>query len=299
MTLMAPCSLKGRSLCSIDDLTKEEILYLLDRAGDPLDPAALSGKIIAHLFLEPSTRTRLSFEAATLRQGGQVISVTEPLQSSLSKGESLSDMMKMVSSYADLIILRYPLDGAARFAAQIADVPIINAGDGAHEHPTQALLDLFAIRQSQGTLEGLSIALGGDLKYGRTIHSLIKALAHFKPRLYFVCPEGLEPGSETLERLKQERILFSFHPRLCDVLPQVDVLYMTRIQKERLKGGLFEPICLNRSLLDNVKSHFKILHPLPRNEEVSSDCDLTPFAYYFEQAKGGLNVRAKLLSELL
>jgi aspartate carbamoyltransferase catalytic subunit len=299
MTLTAPFTLKGRSLCSIDDLTKEEILYLLDSANEPLNPSALQGKIIAHLFLEPSTRTRLSFEAATLRQGGQVISVAEPLQTSLSKGESLSDMIKMVSSYADLIVLRHPQDGAARWAAEMADVPIINAGDGAHEHPTQALLDLFAIRQSQGRLEGLSIALGGDLKYGRTIHSLLKALAHFKPRLFFICPEGLEPSSETLERLKQKRILFSFHPRLSDVLPSVDLLYMTRIQKERLKGGLFEPICLDRSLLNSVQDHFKILHPLPRNEEIAPDCDNTPHAFYFEQAKGGLNVRAKLLSELL
>lgn len=296
---MNTLSLSTRSLVSIDDLSKDELLALLEEAKAPLDPKALEGKFVANLFFEPSTRTRLSFEIAVLRQGGQVITIAEPAQSSIAKGETLYDTLKMVESYADLIVLRHPLDGAAKYAASLVQVPLINAGDGANEHPTQTLVDLFAIEASQGRLEGLSIALAGDLKYGRAVHSLLKALAPFNPRLYFICPEGLEPTSEILERLKEKRILFSFHPRLEDVLPEADILYMTRVQKERIKGGEFDPICLKPAHLNRVRPNFKILHPLPRNQEIPPAIDETPYAYYFEQAKGGTQVRGALMRELL
>ncbi|MCB1114676.1 MAG: aspartate carbamoyltransferase [Chlamydiia bacterium] len=299
MSLLTPTKPKLNSLVSIDDLDKEAIERLLEEAEKPFEPDALKGKIVANLFFEPSTRTRLSFETAALRQGANVITVAEPSQTSLSKGESLHDTIKMVSSYSDLIVLRHPAEGAAKYAGEISDVPLINAGDGANEHPTQALLDLFAIKASQGTLEGLSLAIAGDLKYGRTIHSLLKALAPFSPRLYLICPEGLEPASHTLERLKEKRVLFSFHSSLKEVLPEVDVLYMTRVQKERIKGGLIHPICLKPDHLKQVKPNLKILHPMPRNQEIDPEIDKTPYAYYFEQAKGALNVRATLLRSMI
>ena len=239
MTLISPprVSFKGRSLVSIKDFSKEEILYLLNAAKATITPS-LAGKIVTMLFFEPSTRTRLSFEAAALRLGASVTGFSGPENTSLKKGETLHDTIQVCSAYADLLVVRHPLDGAAKYAAEVSKVPVINGGDGTNEHPTQTLTDLFAIMQSQGTLQNLHIALAGDLKHGRTVHSLLKGLSLFEPRIYFCCPDGLEPPKEALEGLKENRIRFSFHARLEDILPQLDILYMTRIQAERFEGAI-------------------------------------------------------------
>jgi aspartate carbamoyltransferase catalytic subunit len=289
-----------RNLLSIQDLTREEILHLLSTAkelSERPEPNLLSGKLLGSCFFEPSTRTRISFEAAMHRLGGQVVGFADAGVSATAKGETLHDSMRIMGQYVDAIVVRHPLEGSAKVAAEATDVPVINAGDGANQHPTQTLLDLYAIQECQGRLDDLQIAMVGDLRYGRTVHSLAKACCHFNSRLYFVSPPRLEMPDPLCDELRQQGLRFSFHEDLEEVIDKVDILYMTRIQKERFKHeGERGPYDLP---LDRAKESMRILHPLPRCEELPVEVDDTPFAYYFEQAAGGLLVRQALLSFLL
>jgi aspartate carbamoyltransferase catalytic subunit len=297
----------GRCIISTLDLTREEIDFLIEEAmimkAAP-QKSPLQGKILASCFFEPSTRTRLSFETAMLQLGGQVIGFSEKANTSAAKGETLHDAMKVISAYADLIVLRHPSEGSSKLAAEVAQKPVINAGDGANQHPTQTLADLFTIRESQKKLDGLKIAIVGDLKYGRTVHSLVTACAHFNIQLYFVCPPSLSLPEQICTALRRKGVKYSFHQDLEEVLDKVDILYMTRLQKERFEKAedylsIREHFTLKASMLSDVKKNLKILHPLPRNDEIATDVDPTPFAYYFEQAQNALYLRKALLSLLL
>ena len=277
------------------------MLYLLKQAEKMKKKAThqlLSGKCLASCFYEPSTRTRLSFEAAMQRLGGHVIGFSESKVTSSAKGESLYDAMKVIGSYADVIALRHPADGAARLAASATTTPIINAGDGTNEHPTQTLIDLYSIKECQGKLKGLSIAFIGDLKHGRTVHSLSNACAHFDMRLFFISPEALSLPEESCQTLKKQGIKFSFHRTLQEVLSKIDILYVTRLQKERLdeKNAFEHDWTVTPSLLHSLKKNLKILHPLPRVNEIAPSVDATPYAYYFQQAENGIPVRQALLA---
>ena len=283
------------SLISISDLNKDEILALLKRAQEfekNPNQRILAGKVVASLFFEPSTRTRLSFETAVNRLGGRVIGFSDPKSSSQAKGESLKDTIMMVSNYADLIVMRHYLEGAARYANEIASVPIINAGDGSNQHPTQTMLDLYTIYQTQGTLENLTITMVGDLKYGRTVHSLLEAMHHFNPRFKFVaCDEWGIEYEETRD----------FSP---EIINQTDILYMTRVQRERFSDLMeYERVknvyTLTASMLTGCKPNMRVLHPLPRVTEIAQDVDDTPQAYYFEQALNGLYARQALICRAL
>jgi len=292
-----------RDLVSISDLTKEEIEFILaaaERLRKNPAPDLCRGSILANCFYEPSTRTRLSFEAAMLRLGGSVIGFSESNGTSAKKGESLSDSIRVISGYADLLAIRTPLKGSARLAAEASSKPVINAGDGAGEHPTQTLLDLFTIRECQHKIDDLSIAIAGDLKYGRTVHSLCLALLHYKVRLYFVSPKSLPLPEDIVQELQRRGIKFSFHATLDEVIPKADILYMTRIQKERMQEVDLENTCrLAASQLGEAKLNLRVLHPLPRVDEIDVGVDNTPHAYYFEQAQNGLYVRMALLALFL
>lgn len=298
-------SLKNRSVISMRDFFKDEILEILDQAKEmkastPTD--ILKGKIMASCFFEPSTRTRLSFEAAMKKLGGNVIGFAEGLTSSISKKETLNDTIKVIGEYADLIVIRHPLDGAARLAAEATKCPIVNAGDGSNQHPTQTLLDLFTIRECQGNLEGIHIAFTGDLKYGRTVHSLVQAASHFNMRMYFISPKGLGLPKQLCEELKRRSILFSFHCSLKEVMPKLDIVYMTRIQEERMADSSsfsVKDYIMNTSMLNNVKETMKILHPLPRVNEIEPAVDSTPYAHYFAQPLNGVFLRQALLKNIL
>lgn len=292
-----------RSLISIKDLSSSEILHLLKSAEKMKAKAPghlLSGKCLASCFYEPSTRTRLSFETAMLRLGGNVVGFSEAKATSGAKGESLHDAMKVIGSYADVIALRHPADGAARLAQMATQTPLINAGDGTNEHPTQTLIDLFSIKECQGKLKGLSIAFVGDLKHGRTVHSLTTACAHFDMRLFFVAPESLCLPEEICQTLKKQGIKFSFHRTLSEVVSKIDILYVTRLQRERLdeKSALEHAGAwiITPELLRGLKKNFKILHPLPRVDEIDPAVDATPYAYYFQQAANGISVRQAILA---
>ncbi len=297
--------LAGQDLVSISDLSKQEIELILataQRLIDSPESEILHGCILASCFFEPSTRTRLSFEAAMHRLGGAVIGFAEGGITSAKKGESLSDAMKVIGSYADILVIRHPQEGSARVAADATDIPVINAGDGANQHPTQTLLDLFTIRECQGKIEDLHIALVGDLKYGRTVHSLSLALAHYPVRLYFVAPENLPLPEAITHELKKKGVKFSFHSKIEEVVSKVDILYMSRIQKERFPDANidFANTCLlKKKHLSKAKSNLRILHALPRVDEIEESIDATPFAYYFEQAANGVPVRMALLALLL
>jgi aspartate carbamoyltransferase catalytic subunit len=287
-------------------LTKEQIQLILDTAKQfKQQPTSdvLKNKIIAHCFFEPSTRTRLSFESAALRLAGKIVGFSSDESLSTQKGETLSDTIKVISAYADLIVIRNSQEGAARLAAEVSDKPVINAGDGANQHPSQALVDLFTMEECQGKLNGLNIALVGDLKYARTIHSLTQACMKFDIRLYLVSPEGLTLPESICDNLKKAGVRFSFHQSLEEVIPKVDILYVTRIQKERFGDSDYHLIknkyILTPELLRNAKPTLKILHPLPRVDEIDVNVDKTPFAYYFAQAANGVCVRQALLSLLL
>lgn len=303
---MSTSSLLGNDIISIKDLTLEQIQTILTHASEfKANPKqrCLQDKIIAHCFFEPSTRTRLSFETATLRLGGQVIGFSSDDHLSTKKGESLHDTVRVISDYADLIIIRHAKEGAARLAADISPKSVINAGDGANQHPTQALVDLFTIKESQQQLDGLNIALVGDLKYGRAIHSLVEICMYYSVRLFLVAPEALTLPESLCDVLKKNGVRFSFHQTLEEVIPKVDILYMTRIQQERLNDAesqLFEKqLVLVPSMLAQAKSNLKILHPLPRVNEMDVRIDATPNAYYFEQAANAVYVRQALLTLLL
>lgn len=300
-------NLMKKSLISIRDFTKEEILHVLETAKEfEQNPVQdfLTGKVIASLFFEPSTRTRLSFETAINRLGARVIGFSDASNTSQSKGETLKDTIKMVNNYVDMIIMRHPLEGSSRYASEVADVPVVNAGDGANQHPSQTLLDLYSILQTQGTLDGLTINMVGDLKYGRTTHSLLQAMSRFNTRFIFTAPEELKMPKEYKEYLDSKGIEYIETTSLEEHLDNCDILYMTRVQQERFTDPMeYERVkdcySLDASMLSNVKKNMKILHPLPRVNEIAQDVDETPYAYYFKQAENGLYVRMAIISYLL
>jgi len=298
----------NRDIISIRSFTREEIDYILE-VSNTMEPLVekgsdmLRGKVLAELFFEPSTRTMLSFQTAMYKLGGNVIGFAEPGVSSVWKGESLADTVRVVESYSDVIVLRHPLEGAARFAAEYAKVPVINAGSGAEEHPTQALLDLYTILKYKGRIDGLNIVLMGDLRYGRTVHSLAYALSLYDVSLNLVSPDLLKMRPEVIEDIK-DRIEVSEHTDLMDVLPDADVLYVTRIQKERFPDlADYEKVkgsyVIDLNVLKKAREDLIVLHPLPRIDEISVEVDSTPFAKYFEQARNGVVVRMALLALVL
>ena len=299
--------MKNRSLVSINDFSKEETIQILDRAMEfEKQPTQkiLENYVVATLFFEPSTRTRLSFESAVNRLGGKVIGFTDSASSSVKKGESLKDTIKTVCNYSDLIVMRHPREGSARFASEVASVPIINAGDGANQHPTQCLLDLYSIRKTQNRLDNLHIAFVGDLKYGRTVHSLVIAMCNFNTTFHLVSPVELKLPSSVKMHIKEKNLEYFQYTDLQEAVPQADIIYMTRIQKERFSDPMeYEKVknsyVLSRGSLQNAKPEMKVLHPLPRVNEISEDVDNMPQAYYFEQALNGVYVRQALLSGIL
>lgn len=296
---------KGRDVISMRDFTKEDIMAILSYTGEvkssqPLD--ILRGSILASCFFEPSTRTRLSFEASMKRLGGDVIGFADAKNTSVMKKETLYDTVKVIGQYADIIVLRHPLDGASRYAADATDKPVINAGDGSNQHPTQTLLDLFSINECQKRLDGLHIAFVGDLKYGRTIHSLVQACSLFDIRMYFIAPQELDLPKGIYEELKKRSILFSLHSSLESIMPKLDIIYLTRIQEERIGDldlGRLARFRLEPGLLVNAKPTMRILHPLPRVDEIDHQIDNTPFEYYFGQSQNGMYLRQALLSLIL
>jgi len=299
--------MKNRSLVSITDYNQDDYLEILDRAAgfeENPNQDLLSGKLAAMLFFEPSTRTRLSFETAVHRLGGKVIGFDNADSSSVSKGETLKDTIKMVNNYVDLIILRHPLEGSSRYASEIASVPVINAGDGANQHPSQTLLDLYSIKKTQGTLENLNIFMIGDLKYGRTVHSLLMAMSYFKPTFYFIAPEALKMPVEYKIYLKTHGINYFEYTEFVNIIHEADIIYMTRVQKERFSDPIeYEKnrnvYVLNNAMLENSKSNMRVLHPLPRVNEIDLDVDNNPKAYYFTQALNGVFVRQAIIAKTL
>lgn len=296
---------KGRDIISIRDFSKEELLYMLESTKKITDNhSLLKDKVLATLFFEPSTRTRLSFESAMNRLGGKVIGFSDPSISSVSKGETLHDTIKIIEGYSDVIVIRHPIEGAARLAAESASIPVINAGDGANQHPTQTMLDLYTIEKTKGTLDKLNIGFLGDLKYGRTVHSLAYAMSYFKTKMFFISPKQLKMPEDHLEELKERNIEFIEEEDLLKVSKELDVLYATRIQKERFPDpveyeklkGVYK---LNKSLLQHIKPDLKIMHPLPRVDEIHPNLDKTKNAIYFEQAHNGVIIRKALLALLL
>ena len=299
--------MKNRSLISINDQPAEELLKILDLAEvfeKKPKQHILNGYVVATLFFEPSTRTRLSFESAANQLGARVISVSDASSSSVQKGESLKDTILTVNQYSDIIIMRHPIEGSARFASEVASIPVVNAGDGANQHPTQCLLDLYSIRKTQGTLENLNIALVGDLKYGRTVHSLVEAMCHFNTTFHLVSPEELKLPSSVKRHIKERKLEYHQYTDLMDCIDKVDILYMTRIQRERFSDPIeYEKVknayILRNSMLENTKPNLRILHPLPRVNEINEDVDSNPKAYYFQQALNGVYVRQAILASIL
>ncbi len=299
--------MKNKSLVSITDYTKDEylrILSLADEFENNPDTSLLAGKVVATLFFEPSTRTRLSFESAINRLGGKIVGFTDAGVSSVSKGESLHDTIQMVNQYADLIVMRHPVEGSARYASEVATCPIINAGDGANQHPTQCLLDLYTILQTQHTLDNLNMTFVGDLKYGRTVHSLSIAMTMFNTTFHLVSPEELKLPSAVKIRIKDKRLPYHQYTDLTEAIPLSDIIYMTRIQAERFSDPMeYEKVknsyVLTRELLSNAKPGMKVLHPLPRVNEIALDVDDSPQAYYFKQAQNGMFVREALIAHML
>lgn len=295
-----------QDIISISDYTPEEWQFLLDTAlklkHHPRDDL-LAGKVIASCFFEPSTRTRLSFETAILRLGGKVIGFADGANTSAKKGETLADTARIIANYADAIVQRHPKDGAARVLSEFSRVPVINAGDGTNQHPSQTLLDLVTIYETQGSLHGLKIAMVGDLKYGRTVHSLAQALKNFGCEFAFVSPQSLAMPDYITEELDESNATWCIMNRLEDSIEWADILYMTRIQRERFDEQEFAKIQgkfnLNAAMLNNAPSNLRVLHPLPRVDEIHPDVDKTPFAYYFQQAANGLYARMAMLSLVL
>ena len=297
-----------KSLVSISDLSKEEIVGLLNKAAEfkkNPNQRILQGKVVATLFFEPSTRTRLSFETAVNRLGGRVIGFSDAKTSSQSKGETLKDTIMMVSNYADVIVMRHHLEGAARYASEISPVPIVNAGDGANQHPSQTMLDLYSIYKTQGTLENQVITMVGDLKYGRTVHSLLEAMHFWNPRFNFVACEELKMPDKYKRFCEMHGIEYRETTDFSEeVINESDILYMTRVQGERFSDVLeYERTkslyTLHNDMLKNSKPNLKVLHPLPRITEISQDVDDNPKAYFFQQAKNGLYPRQAILCRAL
>ena len=297
-----------RDLISITDYSKEEYLQIMELAAEfekNPNQDLLKGKVVASLFFEPSTRTRLSFETAISRLGGQIIGIADPGSSSVIKGETLHDTIKMVTNYADLIVMRHPLEGAARYAAEIATVPVINAGDGANQHPSQTLLDMYSILKTQGRLDNLNIFMVGDLKYGRTVHSLLMAMSEFDNQIFnFIAPEELQMPQEYKIHLKERGIRYFEHLEFTDIINAADIIYMTRVQKERFSDPIeYEKVknvyILREKMLRNTRPNVRVLHPLPRVNEIHTDVDSSEKAYYFEQALNGVFAREAIISHIL
>lgn len=300
--------MKNIDYVTIKDLSKEKIMYLIDMAKEfekHPNRELLKGKVVATLFFEPSTRTRLSFETAANRLGARVIGFSDAKVTSATKGETLKDTILMVSNYADVIAMRHHIEGAAQYAAEVAPVPIINAGDGAHEHPSQCLLDLYSIYKTQGTLENLNIFLVGDLKYGRTVHSLITAMRHFNPTFHFIAPRELAMPNEYKIYCKEHGIKYQEHTAFNEkIISEADIIYMTRVQKERFSDLMeYEKVknvyILRKDMLSMAKENMKILHPLPRVNEIATDVDDDPHAYYIQQAGNGLFAREAIFCYVL
>jgi aspartate carbamoyltransferase catalytic subunit len=297
----------NRDIISMRTLPKNDIEFLVDYTTELKNKTPerlLQGRVLGSCFFEPSTRTRLSFESAMKKLGGDVVGFHDGANTSISKGESLQDTMRVMGHYVDAIVIRHPLDGAAALAAEMTDKPVINGGDGSNQHPTQTLLDLFSIKETQGRLENLSIAFVGDLKYGRAVHSLVQACALFKTRMYFVSPSSLDLPKSLMDELKANSIIFSIHSDLASIMPKLDVIYSTRIQQERFPTQIdyqreVQPYSISLSVLEKAQPHLKILHPLPRLLEINQEVDKTPYAYYFQQSQNGVYVRQALLSLLL
>lgn len=301
-------AMEKHNFVTIADLSKEKILYLIKMAQEfekyP-NRELLKGKVVATLFFEPSTRTRLSFETAANRLGARVIGFADPKVTSGTKGETLKDTILMVSNYADVIAMRHYIEGAAQYASEIAPIPIINAGDGAHQHPSQCMLDLYTIYQTQGTLENLNIYLVGDLKYGRTVHSLIMAMRHFNPTFHFIAPKELAMPNEYKLYCKENSIKYVEHTAFNEkIIADADIIYMTRVQKERFSDLMeYERVknvyILRADMLKSTKENMKILHPLPRVNEIAYDVDEDPHAYYIQQAQNGLYAREAIICDVL
>ncbi|MBD5380179.1 MAG: aspartate carbamoyltransferase [Bacteroides sp.] len=300
--------MNSNSLVSIADLSKEEILHILEQTRyfeEHPNHKILDGKVVATLFFEPSTRTRLSFETAANRLGARVIGFSDKGTTSTSKGETLKDTIKMVSNYVDLIVMRHYLEGAALYATEVTDVPIINAGDGSNQHPSQTMLDLYSIYKTQGRLENLTITMVGDLKYGRTVHSLLMAMRYFNPTFNFVACNELRMPDEYIDFCNSHGIKYNvsrdFSP---EIINTSDIIYMTRVQRERFTDIMeYEKVKdlynLNNAMLNDSKDNLRILHPLPRVNEINPDVDDNPKAYYFQQARNGLFTRQALICNAL
>lgn len=298
---------KNRDIISINDFSREELLYILkavSKVEQKPRSNMLKGKILAALFFEPSTRTRLSFASAMEQMSGTVIGFSTANVTSIQKGESLWDTIKMTEQYADVIAIRHPLEGSARLAAEATSIPVINGGDGSNQHPTQTMLDLYTIQKIKGKLEDLHIGFVGDLKYGRTVHSLVIALSHFSPTFYFIAPDELQIPESYLDELFQKKVKYHKTSDLARFSKELDVIYATRIQKERFPDPLeyekFKGIYrIDEAFLQNVKKELKIMHPLPRVDEIDKSVDTTDHAAYFEQAAYGIPVRKALLALVL
>jgi aspartate carbamoyltransferase catalytic subunit len=299
--------MKNRSLVSITDYTKDEYLRILSLAEEfekSPNQSILKDKVVATLFFEPSTRTRLSFESAVIRMGGRVIGFSDSNSSSVTKGETLYDTIKIVSNYCDLIVMRHPLEGAARFASEVTNIPIINAGDGANQHPTQTLLDLYSIYKTQGRLDNLTILMVGDLKYGRTVHSLLMAMSQFPTTFHFISPDELKMPEEYKYYLDCLGLKYSEQKDFGGKMADADIIYMTRVQKERFSDPIeYErtknAYILKNKMLEGTKDTMKVLHPLPRVNEIDQDVDANPKAYYFTQALNGVFVRQAIIASML
>ena len=300
--------MEKHNFVTIADLSREEIIYLISMAQEfekHPNRELLKGRVVATLFFEPSTRTRLSFETAANRLGARVIGFSDAKVTSATKGETLKDTILMVSNYADVIAMRHYIEGAAQYAAEVTEIPIVNAGDGAHQHPSQCMLDLYSIYKTQGTLENLNIYLVGDLKYGRTVHSLIMAMRHFNPTFHFVAPKELSMPNEYKLYCKEHGIAFQEHTTFNEkIIADADILYMTRVQKERFSDLMeYERVknvyILNNDMLRQAKPNMRILHPLPRVNEIAYDVDENPHAYYIQQAGNGLFAREAIFCDVL
>ena len=300
--------MQSKSLVDIGDYGKDDILRILKKAehfkANP-ERDYLQHKVCATLFFEPSTRTRLSFETAINRLRGRIIGFSDSATSSSTKGESLKDTIMMVASYADLIVMRHHLEGSARYAAEVSPVPVINAGDGSNQHPTQTMLDLFTIYETQGTLENLNITIVGDLKYGRAVHSLIQGLSHFNPTFSFVAPEELRIPEKYKQQCNERGIKFKEYSEFSpEAINSADILYMTRVQRERFTDLMeYKKVknvyVLHNEMLEDSKANLKVLHPLPRVTEINYDVDKNPKAYYFQQAENGVFARQAIICDLM
>ncbi len=299
--------MKNKSLVSISDFSKKEFLEILERATDFEKNSyqdILKGKVISTLFFEPSTRTRLSFESAINRLGGRIIGFSDSSSSSVTKGETLYDTIRVVSNYAEMIVMRHPSEGSARYASEITNLPVINAGDGANQHPSQTLLDLYSIQKTQGKLDDLKIFMVGDLKYGRTVHSLLMALSEFKTSFYFISPDELRMPDEYKLHLSSKGLKYHESRELDENIKNADIIYMTRVQKERFSDPIeYEKTknayVLRNEMLEGTKKNMKILHPLPRIQEIDIDVDKNPKAYYFQQTENGVYVRQAIIALIL